>query len=137
MSKSYTKKPITIEAIKFDGDIKEVLKFTGGKYKSFEDGEIIMRVNVGDYVVKDIKGEFYPCKPDIFEASYDCNEKSNSEVGETSAPPIGLKPRSIFIDDRINEIIDAINRNRGYRLNIEWVTELKNLLHVQKINNVI
>jgi len=30
-----------------------------------------MRATVGDYIIKGVKGEFYPCKPDIFEASYD------------------------------------------------------------------
>ena len=30
-----------------------------------------MAANVGDYVIKDINGEFYPCKPDIFEKTYE------------------------------------------------------------------
>ena len=30
-----------------------------------------MRANIGDYIIKGIKGEFYPCKPDIFKASYE------------------------------------------------------------------
>jgi hypothetical protein len=30
-----------------------------------------MRCEVGDYIIKGIKGEFYPCKSDIFEASYE------------------------------------------------------------------
>jgi hypothetical protein len=29
------------------------------------------RADVGDYIIKGVKGEFYPCKPDIFEATYD------------------------------------------------------------------
>jgi hypothetical protein len=32
--------------------------------------EGVMQVKPGDYVIKDIQGEFYPCKPDIFESSY-------------------------------------------------------------------
>lgn len=31
-----------------------------------------MSVNKGDYIIKGVKGEFYPCKPDIFEMTYDC-----------------------------------------------------------------
>jgi hypothetical protein len=30
-----------------------------------------MRATVGDYIIRGVKGEFYPCKPDIFEATYD------------------------------------------------------------------
>lgn len=34
------------------------------------------RVKHGDYIIKDIKGEFYPCKPDIFETSYELLEET-------------------------------------------------------------
>lgn len=30
-----------------------------------------MRANLGDWIIKGVKGEFYPCKPDIFEATYE------------------------------------------------------------------
>lgn len=30
-----------------------------------------MRATVGDYIIRGVKGEYYPCKPDIFEATYD------------------------------------------------------------------
>ena len=30
-----------------------------------------MKVSEGDWIIKGIKGEFYPCKPDIFEATYE------------------------------------------------------------------
>jgi hypothetical protein len=33
-----------------------------------------MRVDKGDYIIKGIKGEYYPCKPDIFELTYDAEE---------------------------------------------------------------
>ena len=33
--------------------------------------EGVMVANVGDYIIKGVKGEFYPCKPDVFEATYD------------------------------------------------------------------
>lgn len=81
MSKSYTKKPITIEAIQLkrndtENNTDNVLEFCqeeaflreGEIYIKTLEGE--MRVSADDYVIKGIKGEFYPCKPDIFEASY-------------------------------------------------------------------
>lgn len=33
--------------------------------------EGVMTANVGDWIIKGVKGEFYPCKPDIFEATYE------------------------------------------------------------------
>jgi len=30
-----------------------------------------MRANIGDFIVRGVKGEFYPCKPDIFEQTYE------------------------------------------------------------------
>lgn len=52
------------------------------------DGE--MRADVGDYIVKDSKGGFYPCKPDIFEATYDLIER---RVGLRLIGPTGRKPK--------------------------------------------
>lgn len=42
-----------------------------GEYINIETLEGTMRADVGDYIIKGINGEFYPCKPDIFEKSYD------------------------------------------------------------------
>lgn len=36
--------------------------------------EGIMRADVGDWIIKGVAGEFYPCKPDIFEATYELVE---------------------------------------------------------------
>ena len=80
--KNYTKKPITIQAIKYDGNnIQEIIDFVGNENLTFSDVGIMqwsiktlegdMLISLGDYVIKGIKGEFYPCKPDIFEMSYD------------------------------------------------------------------
>lgn len=93
----FRKKPVVIEAIKwnpFEMMIHDVLKFMGtdkinmeeqgvlsvGKYK----GELIiktlegdMTVSEGDWIIKGIKGEFYPCKNDIFEATYEVVEEAS------------------------------------------------------------
>ena len=36
--------------------------------------EGVMQVKLGDYVIRGVKGEFYPCKPDIFDATYELVE---------------------------------------------------------------
>lgn len=73
----YIKKPVEVEAVQWNGkNTEEVLGFTSHAAK-FENGEMqiptlegTMTASAGDYIIKGIKGEFYPCKPDIFEATY-------------------------------------------------------------------
>ncbi len=75
----YRKKPVVIEAIIFDGDnYNECEEFVGKdnydntlNYPNIVTLEGVMRVSVGDYIIKGVKGECYPCKPDIFEQTYE------------------------------------------------------------------
>jgi hypothetical protein len=78
----YRKKPVIIEAVMWDGSqesAQEINQFNGGKFWAINDNrqmkiptlEGIMLADVGDYIIKGIKGEFYPCKPDIFVATYE------------------------------------------------------------------
>jgi hypothetical protein len=82
----YRKKPVVIEAFKWTGgpDQTEVpewmiekLKY-GDAYFLAPNNEFYIktlegdhRVNVGDFIIKGVKGEIYPCKPDIFEMTYE------------------------------------------------------------------
>ena len=81
MIKQYKKKPIVIEAIQWTGrnDI-EVCDFLANSESCFgyDAGKITietlegeMAVSVGDFVIKGIRGECYPCKPDIFKKTYE------------------------------------------------------------------
>ena len=84
----YVKKPVVVEAIQMLSDnIEQVYEMLGDNLiivgdtdniKHFIDTlEGIMELSWGDYVIKGVKGEFYPCKPDIFELSYEMVEKTN------------------------------------------------------------
>lgn len=42
-----------------------------GEYLSIETLEGTMRADINDYIIKGVNGEFYPCKPDIFEKTYE------------------------------------------------------------------
>ena len=83
----YVKKPVVIDAIQITREnIDDVIDFVSSKdsviVPSFVDFEKttpiyfihtlegVMRACVGDWIIKGIKGEFYPCKPDIFNATY-------------------------------------------------------------------
>ena len=75
----YRKKPLEVEAIQWKGDnINEVQAFMKNMtIKASEDTLVIstlegdMIASPGDYIIKGVKGEFYPCKPDIFLKSYE------------------------------------------------------------------
>ncbi len=85
--KRYRKRPLVIEAAQWDG-----MKLNGQLPRTIlgdeyyygccnQNGELfdlmvktlegVMTCEVGDWLIKGIKGEFYPCKPDIFEATYE------------------------------------------------------------------
>ena len=83
--KKYRKKPVVIEAMQWDGMSvsKAILFCTKGnidimgtypwklKIKTLEG---TMTADIGDFIIKGINGEFYPCKPDIFEKTYELVE---------------------------------------------------------------
>ena len=95
MSNLYRKKPVVIEAIRWDGEnLDEVMVFCNGdaSYElmargsselviaTLEDGESIARhvASVGDFIIKGVAGEFYPCKPEIFAATYEAAEDATT-----------------------------------------------------------
>jgi len=86
----YRKKPVEIEAIQWVSDnIEQLYKMLGDNLITDidEDEDEVkhfintlegkMELSWGDYVIKGVKGEFYPCKPDIFELTYEMVEKTN------------------------------------------------------------
>lgn len=95
MIKKYRKKPVVIRALQWDGtNDNEVLEFCdkgefqyavrkrknifSNKSEREEEKTLFIQTlegvheaSIGDYIIKGIKGEFYPCKPDIFEETYE------------------------------------------------------------------
>ena len=80
MSK-WRNKPVEIEAIQWTGDLlqaEEVTELAGDNPIGFKGDQLViytlegvMIASVGDWIIKGVKGELYPCKPDLFEATYD------------------------------------------------------------------
>lgn len=76
----FKKKPVVIESVQWDGsNVGEVREHFGPflDWTFYNDGinirtlEGVMFASKLDWIIKGVKGEFYPCKPDIFEALYD------------------------------------------------------------------
>ena len=80
----FRKKPVVIEAIQYlggDESQDDVADFMDAEIAVSDDAILIdtlegeMMAMPGDWIIKGIKGEFYPCKPDIFAATYDAVEE--------------------------------------------------------------
>lgn len=89
----YIKKSVEIEAIQWNGNnLEEIMKFINSEFNYEKNTEYatkkfsysqttndlyintlegVMKATIGDYIIKGIKGEYYPCKPDIFELTYE------------------------------------------------------------------
>lgn len=75
----FRKKPVVIDAMQFDGTLGSVEALhiescsqkLGSDTLQIETLEGVMTANKGDWVIRGVKGEFYPCKADIFEATYE------------------------------------------------------------------
>jgi hypothetical protein len=91
---NYQKKPVVVQAVRFTADnIEGLREFCGDSLgavteteahiRTLEDGsehQVEHIATLGDYIIKGIKGEFYPCKPDIFEASYETTWRKYEQV---------------------------------------------------------
>lgn len=98
----YRKKPVVVEAVRWTGsNLEEIRNFVGNDLienyiEHFDIEKVLikqtlvgiaintlegtMMVNYGDYIIKGVQGELYPCKPDIFLKTYE--EVDNAETQE-------------------------------------------------------
>ena len=85
----YRKKPVVINAFKWTGDmlqnedpewITEAIQEGKVYFSNIGEENVVMKIetlegthtaNRGDYIIQGVKGELYPCKPDIFEMTYE------------------------------------------------------------------
>ena len=80
----FRKIPVVIEAYQYDGDVAEAIKWANNVSEGFGTGLIYnngalniktlegtMEVGYLDWIICGVNGEFYPCKPDIFEKTYE------------------------------------------------------------------
>jgi hypothetical protein len=93
MSK-WRKKPVVVEAFKWTGgpdqteDPEWICEAIKNRTVRFESDSLLIdtlegthRANYGDYIIQGIQGELYPCKPDIFEATYEPLEDADGQEG--------------------------------------------------------
>lgn len=90
----FRKKPVVIDAVQWNGpqDLDAIVSFIhetpqhrcrfslreGGFFVETMEGE--MRASPGDWIIRGVKGEYYPCKPDIFAATYEPADEALKET---------------------------------------------------------
>ena len=130
----WQKKPVVIEAMQFDGSdngADEVHEWMGQTSHlqcgavMLEDGqwEVIittlegeMHASPGDWIIKGVQGEFYPCKPDIFEATY---QKPDA---------VSLRARPQEPGDLISRAIEFIESDHDLDTRSEVLAKLREIL---------
>lgn len=79
----YRKRPVVVEAIQYDGSEerqREIVNWSNGRVEGMFSTHAILQIPTlegvmtaepGDWIIKGVAGEFYPCKADIFEQTYE------------------------------------------------------------------
>lgn len=135
MIKKYRKKPVVIDAVEWTGDnLREIINFTGlhpsaSRWTWKEYQEVVAKdglkiftlegshlASIGDFIIKGVKGEFYPCKPDILALTYEpVNKDSLSyQLAEALVDEI--------CDDEMKhsaQYYDMIDKLQGLELTLE------------------
>jgi hypothetical protein len=111
----YRKKPVVIEAVQFNvGDPQPEWvtdSIFNGTIQVFDDHATIitlegaMTANLGDYIIKGVQGEIYPCKPDIFLMSY---EKENESDVNNITVNFNITPAEKFDLDAATKIMNRM-----------------------------
>ena len=115
MINKYRKKPVIVEAVTWTGnnieEVKELAK-NAVEHIIFVDNNLYietlegnMNVSVGDYIIKGIEGEFYPCKPDIFKETYE----TVSMVSDNDRTTVPMS-QYIKLENKNKKLRNTINR---------------------------
>lgn len=75
----YKTKPCEIEAVQWTGEnLTDILRFANTQNIDITSGVLIIKTlegdmvaSTGDYIIRGLRGEYYPCKPDVFHAKYE------------------------------------------------------------------
>lgn len=134
----YRKKPVEIEAMQLTADnVVDVLTFCNRDeiVASNEDGTIsiktlegVMLASINDYIIRGVKGELYPCKPDIFEATYDKVEDAvalpvDGQITINFLEPVSNIAEWLQADPQV-KLVEVNNERKSVHFEVEYNQEL-------------
>ena len=146
---AYTKKPVTIEAFRWTGGPDQgedpvwicdairqgTVRFVEAGLMSIQTTEGVMNASAGDWIIRGVEGEIYPCKDSVFQASY---VQASRAPDATGAPAISMaeaqaivetKPAPRITADGIKAVIAQAEYFRSRTLTICILT-LRNGFHI-------
>ena len=110
----FRKKPVVIDAVQFhageqDGELASDV--IAGRVRYTEEGtmlietlEGVMEAKPGDWIIRGVKGELYPCKPDIFAATYEPVDSQKPAPGAAHAGYSTMAPHQQRVVDELAEL---------------------------------
>lgn len=136
----FRKKPVVIEAHQYQGnnsnEVMSVLGMTCPEHVRFtETGGMLIQTlegehiaSVGDWIIKGVKGEFYPCKPDIFELTYEDHLAALAQavpsgyVLVSAAKLLEVQKALVFrsVEEAYNQLYYAVEAKDPYKPWAEW-----------------
>lgn len=141
----YRKKPVVIEAIQWNGiNLTEIKEFVGNDLDCIilDDAwkvghgipHVIMHIHTlegdmkasrNDYIIKGVNGEFYPCKPDIFEKTYEISSDTvnYSNIYEKAINTYGENAQSDMVIEEMSELIKEICKKKRGKDNHDAIVE--------------
>ena len=143
----YRKKPIVIKAVQYDGNfrcldifgISEVWNFIVSKDEEGNEcikiptleGEMI--ASIGDYIIRGVKGEFYPCKPDIFEMTYELASTLPQQETMYKEDTCKINGNTYITNEEEIKKGDWFLEKAGRQYPIQWNGKEKLNFHCKKI----
>lgn len=130
----FRKKPVVINAVQWNGDVdswNEIQKMgctntipggMGTKSFSIRTLEGYMKADCGDWIIKGVAGEFYPCKPDIFEKTYEpaSTLSSSHPISEDFEVLYNVKHiECSFAEEQIKNLTEENERLKGETMNLQ------------------
>lgn len=124
-ARKYRKKPVLIEAIQLTSDVAQfwrVYEFMRSDVQEWDDEPFRIRIRTlegemwateGDWVIKGVQGEFYPCKPDIFAQTYESAARPAPEAlgaaGVTVAELIDALETASEAMDYLGDVLNGMD----------------------------
>lgn len=111
----FRKKPVVIDAVRFNGQNGDRIKaFAGRSVAVMSDYVVIstregrMRGDVGDWIIRGVAGEFYPCKPEIFDRTYEPLGDGLSDVQIAYVRLYRERPDEVYRMEEATQDYDAL-----------------------------
>lgn len=152
MIKKYRKKPVVIEAIELEWSTKsqqEIIDWSKGTIKKGFDGGLIiptlegpMIASTGDYIIKGVNGEFYPCslifskkvmrRNRMKEVKEYLDKFRNSTVYEYSMSDMLKEAQKDAYNQAIDDAVDPFKTSNYYDENVGWCIRQVSILKLKK-----